>query len=296
MGKVISFINMKGGVGKTTLTINIGKQLSERGKSVLIIDMDPQFNATQTLLLHMKKNPILSKEIDEVGKNIDSSKYYKELSERHETASQIFESAEIVEEKNLIKEIDENLYLIPGDLDLYKQLSGNTDGKLFAVLKYLKEKSILDNYNYILIDCPPVWSILTKSSLIASDYYVIPSKIDLYSAMGINLLEEQITKEILEYQKNKIFTGNLKKLGIIFTLVHKGNVTEQNLMGLLEKQFSDTTFFEHNLPHFPSLSNRVNLIADVKNDSKYFDLTNSLEKITEEFVKKVSEEELEYGQ
>ena len=190
---------MKGGVGKTTLTINIGKKLASLGSKVLIIDMDPQFNATQSLLLYKTRIQESKSEENEevvVSQEITSSQYYKELSDRNETALQIFESSDVCEKKILAKEIVDNLYLIPGDLNLSKEISGDTSGKVGAVYNYIEENNILNDFQYVLIDCPPTWSILTHSSLFASDYYIIPSKVDLYSSIGISLLEEQIDKKI----------------------------------------------------------------------------------------------------
>ena len=90
--KVISFINMKGGVGKTTLTVNIGEKLASQGKKVLIIDMDPQFNATQSLLLYntrCNQNNPDSNEETVVEQEITSAEYYKQLSDYNKTVSYI---------------------------------------------------------------------------------------------------------------------------------------------------------------------------------------------------------------
>ena len=92
--KVISFINMKGGVGKTTLTINIGNELAKKGSKVLVIDMDPQFNATQSLLLHkiritQTENSDIIEEA--IVQEINSSKDYKKLSQNKETVLQLLE-------------------------------------------------------------------------------------------------------------------------------------------------------------------------------------------------------------
>ena len=96
-GKVISFINMKGGVGKTTLTINIANYLANKGnKKILIIDLDPQFNATQALLLKQEKNKLSNninkQDEDEVEfkAEVSSAEQYKKLSKNGKTALQIF--------------------------------------------------------------------------------------------------------------------------------------------------------------------------------------------------------------
>ena len=292
--KILSFINMKGGVGKTTLTINIGKKLASLGSKVLIIDMDPQFNATQSLLLYKTRIQESKSEENEevvVSQEITSSQYYKELSDRNETALQIFESSDVCEKKILAKEIVDNLYLIPGDLNLSKEISGDTSGKVGAVYNYIEENNILNDFQYVLIDCPPTWSILTHSSLFASDYYIIPSKVDLYSYIGISLLEEQIDKKIRKDRVHEKLRGNLERLGVVFSLVHRNIKAEEGRMEYLRKQFKDIEFFNNNFPHIPSASTRFIMIDEVKDNAGYSELVNSVEKITYELVSRLSQEE-----
>lgn len=292
--KILSFINMKGGVGKTTLTINIGKKLASLGSKVLIIDMDPQFNATQSLLLYKTRIQESKSEENEevvVSQEITSSQYYKELSDRNETALQIFESSDVCEKKILAKEIVDNLYLIPGDLNLSKEISGDTSGKVGAVYNYIEENNILNDFQYVLIDCPPTWSILTHSSLFASDYYIIPSKVDLYSSIGISLLEEQIDKKIRKDRVHEKLRGNLERLGVVFSLVHRNIKAEEGRMEYLRKQFKDIEFFNNNFPHIPSASTRFIMIDEVKDNAAYSELVNSVEKITYELVSRLSQEE-----
>ena len=292
--KILSFINMKGGVGKTTLTINIGKKLASLGSKVLIIDMDPQFNATQSLLLYKTRIQESKSEENEevvVSQEITSSQYYKELSDRNETALQIFESSDVCEKKILAKEIVDNLYLIPGDLNLSKEISGDTSGKVGAVYNYIEENNILNDFQYVLIDCPPTWSILTHSSLFASDYYIIPSKVDLYSSIGISLLEEQIDKKIRKDRVHEKLRGNLERLGVVFSLVHRNIKAEEGRMEYLRKQFKDIEFFNNNFPHIPSASTRFIMIDEVKDNAGYSELVNSVEKIAYELVSRLSQED-----
>ncbi len=296
MAKVISFINMKGGVGKTTLTINIGKQIAEQGKKVLIIDMDPQFNATQSLLYYRTKQSNSKSITDdlveqEIIQEIRSSEDYKMLSNNHRTVLQIFESTEMCEKKELIQTIDTNLFLIPGDLNLYEKIAGDTSRKVLTVNNYLEDNNILKDYEFILIDCPPTWSILTFSSLVASDYYIIPSKVDFYSSIGISLLEDQIDVNIRHDQQKGRLRGNLKRLGIVFTLVHKNIVAEETRIISLKNDFKGVNFFKNTYPHMPSVPTKITLIDEVKDNKLYSDLANSLEKITNELLSMMSEEE-----
>ncbi|MEK4181355.1 ParA family protein [Aeribacillus sp. FSL K6-1121] len=302
VAKVISFINMKGGVAKTTLTINIGEELANRGKKVLIIDMDPQFNATQSLLLHRthladqdKTVGDFSEEAEaeaDIVKEITSSEEYGILSQKKLTVLQIFQSSDVDEPHSnpkLTQKITENLYLIPGDLTLAKEISGDTANKVGAVWDHLSEKEILNEFDFILIDCPPTWSILTHSSLFASDFYIIPSKVDFYSSIGIQLLEEQVTKKILNDSVYKLTKRKLKRLGVIFTLVHRGIRAEEIRMTNLKEKFPYIDFFVSYLPHIPSIPTKFVMYSDAKGDSKYDQVINSIEKITTELLEKIEE-------
>lgn len=289
--KVISFINMKGGVGKTTLTINIGNELAKKGNKVLVVDMDPQFNATQSLLLYKigMSQIEYTAENEEiiVGNEIRSSEDYKKLSENKETVLQLFEKTNLekpLSNPSLAQKIVENLYLIPGDLKIAKEISGDTASKVGVLLKHFKDNNILDDYNYVLIDCPPTWSILTHSSLFASDYYIIPSKVDVYSSIGIQLLEEQIDEKLRNDTVYKMTEKNLIRLGVVFTLVHRSVKAEEERKKYLEGEFVDISFFRSNFPYMPSVPTKLIMIDEVEANSRYSELVNSIEKITEEII------------
>lgn len=291
--RVISFINMKGGVGKTTLTINIGKKLSDNGKKVLIIDMDPQFNATQSLLLYKTqiKDEIISSDDEKLLEQEEkSADYYKSLSDNKETVLQIFGDTNIVSENknpSLIKKIEGNLSLIPGDLNLSKEVSGDTVNKASAILDHIDKHNIKSDFDYILIDCPPTWSILTHASLIASDYYIVPSKVDFYSTIGISLLEEQIDTKIMKDGLYKRIGRKLKFLGIIFTLVHKNIVSEQGRKSKIRNNFENINFFNTDFPYMPSVPTKFIMINEAEGNLVYSDLVNSIEKLTDEIVGKI---------
>lgn len=308
-GKIISFINMKGGVGKTTLTINVAKELSKQF-NVLVIDMDPQFNATQSLLIHkLHENPEAFKEeflvqttseqgvgVDEVSpseqedieesikiqEEIRTANFYEKLSDNNQTALQIFEKTTLVEglaNPSLVIEIAQNLSLIPGDLKLSKKISGDTSSLVSVIMKHIKHHGLINKFHYILIDCPPTWSILTHASLVASDAYVIPSKVDLYSSIGIQLLEEQIKEKLLEDEMYVMSKKTLHRLGVIFTLVHSKIKAEEDRINYLKGKFEEVHFFDSRLPHLPSVPNRFILFADGEHNAKYAELTNAIEKI-----------------
>lgn len=307
--KVISFINMKGGVGKTTLTINIADQLVKENYKVLVIDMDPQFNATQSLLLHKvmlenietttsdltneKEYSVGEKEIEQ---EIHSTDLYDKLEKEGKTALQFFQQGSMVEEKNIVFNIKEGLDLIAGDLSLSEEISGDTVNKDSAIKSYLIKKELIYKYHYILIDCPPTWSILTHTSLFASDYYIIPSKIDLYSSLGINLLSKKIQEKLLNtysYTQKLEHGEELINLGVVFTLVHKNIQAEKRRKKTVTKKIrkANIPILGTEIPHFPSASTKLIVYNDIKDNRNYAELTNSIEKITKEIIDKTAVKE-----
>ena len=160
MGKIISIANFKGGVGKTTSTVNIGAGLSMEGKRILLIDLDPQFNLTQSLGLLDADKPI-----------------YGAL--RGEYALEPVA-------------ITEGLFIIPSSLDLIKaeiELSG--EFKREEILSRLIAP-LTAQYDYILIDCPPSLGLLTINAFIASDEIYVPIEAEFLALKGYAILSEAI--------------------------------------------------------------------------------------------------------
>ncbi len=160
MGKIISIANFKGGVGKTTSTVNIGSGLSIEGKRILLIDLDPQFNLTQSLGLIDADKPI-----------------YGAL--RGEYALEPVA-------------ITEGLFIIPSSLDLIKaeiELSG--EFKREEILSRLIAP-LTPQYDYILIDCPPSLGLLTINAFIASDEIYVPIEAEFLALKGYAILSEAI--------------------------------------------------------------------------------------------------------
>lgn len=214
MGKVISIINMKGGVGKTTLCVGISDYLAEIGKKILLIDADPQFNATQSLLdQYMSSN---------------NDYYNSKILSEDKTIFKLFSPMVSVSATYKYPEIDDlkipltdTLDLICGDLRLV--LSNNSNNPRFAkrIRGFIDKRDLRNKYDYIFIDCPPTLTIYTDSSLIASDYYLIPNRIDRYSIIGIDSLQSAIKGLIDEEDLC------LKCLGIVYTMVYKNPPQKQ---------------------------------------------------------------------
>lgn len=328
--KVISFINLKGGVGKTSTAINIADDLSREGYKVLVIDMDPQFNATQALLNHQYRyqkkliNSDLLKEVvaelaekfeetetsavqdEEISDDLSQDENYKKeisaqliynrLKSKGMTVRSLFTNEGLVdpiENPSLVYNIKGNLDLIPGDLDLFESLYGDTSGKHNVLEDHFETYDIRGNYHYIIIDCPPNWTILTQASLFASDYYVIPSKVDLFSSVGIGLLENLVNTTFYEkksgiYKMYSMYRRDLmrepiKSLGVLFTLTHEMPIASK-LKERLQKTIPQS-FFETEIPYHSSVPLKFSLYDE--SGSKHDTLKNSISRVVHEITKKV---------
>lgn len=236
-GKVISIINMKGGVGKTTLTKEIGTFLSEnRNHSVLLIDVDPQLNLTQALFKKYgfaQSKAIELASITESRKDTDSSddnednpdsennenKKKVELKISDATIERIFSatSSSPARTTETIQVLTDTLHLIPGELGIEFSLRNLNSGRLEnGLFHYINGNNLRKKYDYILIDCPPTYSSYTVAALKPSDFFVVPVKAEEYSILGLDMLLKVVDYVV---EENSIYFQDkpLYNLGVIFT-------------------------------------------------------------------------------
>ncbi|MBR6536810.1 MAG: AAA family ATPase [Lachnospiraceae bacterium] len=221
--KAISLINMKGGVGKTTMAVNIADCLSRRyGKRVLLVDVDPQYNATQCLM----------KAEDYYEYKISNKDTIIEIFERESHLEVSVVEGNIDKEPNAIDEIvpfsvSEKFDLIPGALDLYKIEMSAGEGKEFGIKQYLA--TVEEKYDYVIIDTPPTPSVWMTSALLASDFYLIPTKADPISLTGIDLLYT-----IIETKTRRYGLSGLKCCGVVITVAERSTINYQNAQANLK--------------------------------------------------------------
>jgi len=215
--KVISFINLKGGVGKTTAAVNVAATIAHSGfvtqgntkkpARVLLIDLDPQSNASLTLLKqseYNKEKTIVELFKHELERN-DSGESFDLTEIRHETP------------------IDGlNLDLIPSGLDLfdiqddlvkYQRYYLSATDILFNALNKLRE-SKERVYTHIIIDCPPSLGLVTLNGLSLSNYYIVPTLLDAYSHWGLDKIIERV-----DTLKNCKASCEAELLGILYSRV-----------------------------------------------------------------------------
>ena len=208
--KVISLINMKGGVGKTTLSTNICHCLAKRNeKKVLLIDIDPQFNSTQCLFTGEK----YMKHLENKGNTIID--VFEEKRKTVGSVVGISEKQEKSSDEILPILLQPNFYILPGNLELYRIEMAAGSGKENRLKKYIGEINKKYEFDYVIIDTPPTPSVWMTSALIASDYYLIPVKPDPISYTGIELL-----KNVIETKRDD-YDLNIKCIGLVFTMVER---------------------------------------------------------------------------
>jgi chromosome partitioning protein len=204
MGKIIAISNHKGGVGKTTSAINIGAGLAIKGKKVLLIDMDPQANLSQSLGVHEPS----------VG-------MYEAL-----------KGSSGLDPVNIQK----NLSMIPASAGLGgAEIELASEAGREFILKELLE-SERDNYDFILIDCPPSLGLLTINAFTAADEIYIPMQAQYLALQGIGKLLGLVDKI------KKRLNPTLEISGIFITQFDKRKVLNRYVMDTLESHFGDKVF------------------------------------------------------
>lgn len=226
--KVVSLINYKGGVGKTTITANLGAQLAKDNLRVLMVDMDPQTSLTFSFIAQDEWK------IYEKTKTIKN--WFDAYANREEFDFKSLALTLPKIDKHLskggsLKLISSHLDLINIDLNLAQSLGSGTDQD--RELNYLEIFSRLkvglncfsNEFDVVLIDCPPNFNVVTRTAIAASDFILVPTKADYLSTIGFENLLLNVKKfeskfnELQSKWPNKASLMNPEWLGIIFTMI-----------------------------------------------------------------------------
>ena len=254
MAHVISTINLKGGVGKTTSTVALAETFSaEFRKRVLVVDLDPQTNAT-TMLIGEKK--------------------WRKLNRKGHTLVHLFRDA--LEPNNKRFDLDATLQigvsdierartvdLLPSSLDLIDiqdQIASAPTGKFYSInptdLLRRAVKTLLEDYEVVIVDCPPNLGIITLNGLRISQGYIIPTIPDILSTYGI----PQIVTRVSEFSHE--IGEPIEPLGIVITKFQKNSTVHSSVLGDL-RSVDDPPVFETIIP-------QANQIAAAAEQSDHF--------------------------
>ena len=209
MGKIISFANQKGGVGKTTSCVNIAASLGVLGHKVLIIDMDPQGNATSGVGISKKTLKGSSKDV------LTDTMTAKDA---------------------VVQTPFQNLYIIPtntalagAEFDLYD--FDESENRLKTALSEIKNE-----FDYILIDCPPSLGMLTINAFTASDGIIVPMQCEFYALEGLSQLMITINRI------KRLYNPDLNVSGILITMHNGRLLLTMQVLAELGKHYSDKLF------------------------------------------------------
>jgi chromosome partitioning protein len=294
MGHVIATANMKGGVGKTTLTVNIATCLAKNhGKRVLVLDLDTQISATLSLMSpvefanHRKQRKTFRYLIDQIIAPEDAPTY---------------KIQDIIQTQvcNV-----QGLDLVPGDIDLYDEFVvsellhqqalqlGEKDfetiwNRFERVLLGKILEPIRNDYDFIILDCAPGYNLLTRSALATSNYYLLPAKPEPLSVVGIQLLERRIgqLKDSHE-QEAKI---DIKMLGIVFTMFSNNLLSGRyykQVMNRVYQDFGNDKIFNSQVPVDTNVAKAVDSFMPVVLNNPQSAGSKAFVQLTQEILQKL---------
>ena len=292
--KVVSIINYKGGVGKTTITANLASEMACRGKRVLVIDLDPQTNLTFS---YMK--------VEEWSKTYEKEKTIKYWFDSIIDGTKPVPSfKDLIVRKNGVDLICSHLGLIDVDIELAAGLSAGTErqhrNNFIKTYSYIKNElnTLKGQYDIVLFDCPPNFSIVTKNALIASDYYIVPAKMDYLSTLGINQLKNHVTSLVNQYNDYVTDESKMAKpifLGVIATMIAVRNDEPISAQKVYIQQLKrngitifDSKIRENKTIYADAPEYGIPVVCQiVSSGSTYGQVVSELKDLTTEFARKV---------
>jgi chromosome partitioning protein len=256
--KIISIVNQKGGVGKTTTAINICSILANKyKKKVLLIDMDPQGNASSGLGL---------KKEDYINKNI-----YQVLIQKEDI-------------KNTIKQINEFLSICPAETNL----SGAEIELMNSIAREYRLKNALEpiknDYDYIIIDCAPSLGLLTVNALTATESCIVTIQAEYFSIEGVAHLKNTINL-IKQYINN-----NLKIKGILLTMIDNRNKLHSQIEAAIREHFTEA--LKTTIPRNIKIAEASSFGKSVSEYNKNSSGASAYDKLVEELFPELVKKEL----
>ncbi|AFY79714.1 MAG: ParA family protein [Hydrococcus sp. C42_A2020_068] len=294
MGRIISTVNMKGGVGKTTLTVNLATCLAKNHeKRVLVLDLDSQISATLSLM---------------------SPHDFARMRKKRKTLTYLLDSIIQPNPYNKLNIYDiicpsicniQGLELLPGDIELYdeyivsemlhKQAMEQEETNFDKVWNHFERiliqkilEPIRDDYDFIIMDCAPGYNLLTRSGIAASDFYLLPARPEPLSIVGMQLLERRISKLKESHQDQQDI--NIRLLGVVFILSGGGLLSRyyQQVMKRVKEDFEPQNLFQNAIPMDVNVAKAVDMFMPVVVGMPSSSGAKAFAKLTEEFLAKLS--------
>lgn len=217
-GKVIVVANQKGGVGKTTSTLNLGAELNKAGKKVLLVDFDPQGNLSMALGIENEEVPTIA-----------------DLMQLEMDEQPLPDKEDIIINVDGLDVIPSNLVLASIEINLVV-----TSCREFILKTILSQYKL--EYDYILIDCGPFLGMLLINALTAADSVIIPVEGQYFSAKGLELLLQSIART-----KRKL-NPSLKVEGILVTKIDTRTNTSREILQMIQKAYGSLKIFKNVIP------------------------------------------------
>lgn len=215
MGVIVAVVNQKGGVGKTTTAVNICAALGDKGKKVLLVDLDPQGNATSGYGIAKKNLEITT--YDVIMGNVRPGEAIVKTD--YKNVSIIPSTAELAEAEMHLLSVDQRNH------------------QLKKALLQIK-----DDYDIIVIDCLPSLGVLAVNALVASDKFIVPMQCEHYSLEGLAQLLSTVKKV------KKVANKTLTLMGIAFTMLDKRLIQSNEIMRDIKKNFPPSAVFNTIIP------------------------------------------------
>jgi cellulose biosynthesis protein BcsQ len=301
MGKIIATVNMKGGVGKTTLTVNIATCLAKvHRKKVLVVDLDTQISATLSMISpadfakYRKENRTLRHLVSQA-----ITRYGVQVSDPEEKIYQVREL--VIPHVCKVQGLD----LLVGDIDLYDEFlvsemlynrsllyeKKQTFQQTWSKFEQSLIKGILESaakyYDYIILDCAPGYNLITRSSIIASDFYLMPARPEPLSVVGIQLLERRIERLREIYRDDN--SVNIQLLGIVFSMSAGFTLSRyyQKVMDRVSADFSSSRIFKTKIPNDVNIAKAVDNFVPVILSNPNSSGAKAFNEVTKELLQKL---------